>query len=430
MNLSETKKAAAERPGINEAIPLQITARSEGLTSNGKPYIEITVADASGAEKLRIWNNTPAYRVLADFPQMGKGTAIELLARWKVNEFGLNAEEPRIRALTPDEMNALFTGGAAFQRENDADWNALAEVFRAMCAEENPMRPIGLLGCQLLASTEENMRRAAAAHGVHHARRGGLLAHTASMMRVAVALGRCYPEIVPEILQAGVLFHDIGKIFETDYQALGFALEPTMRGALIGHISIGLVMLEKTWEKVNGGELTTLRDHIAHLILSHHGQNEWGSPVEPKTPEAVLLHHIDMMDAGVEKLRNCYREGKPSACPGLVSAVYPMRGDVGLPFRDSAAFARMHVSTLLLIGKAANEEIIVVDHEDIPPVAWYEERFCTALHATGITTEVMDYRTLTRGVLDTAFRRWSELIPLVPGLPALPQSNFCSRTVK
>jgi 3'-5' exoribonuclease len=429
MNLSETKKAAAERPGINEAIHLQITARSEGLTSNGKPYIEITVADASGAEKLRIWNNTPAYRVLADFPQMGKGTAIELLARWKVNEFGLNAEEPRIRALTPDEMNALFTGGAAFQRENDAEWNYLCDVFTKMAAENLPMRPVGLACWHLLETTGENLRRAAAAHGVHHARRGGLLAHTASMMRVARSIGGCYPEVTVEILMAGVLFHDIGKIFETDYQALGFALEPTLRGALLGHIFIGLVMLEKVWDELHEDKFLTLRDHIAHLILSHHGQNEWGSPVEPKTPEAVLLHHIDMIDAGIEKLRNCYREGKPSACPGLVSAVYPMRGDVGRPFNESAAFARMHVSALLMmVPPPPPDEQPRMDLGGILIIGESNEtRFCKALHAAGITTEVMDYRTLTRGVLDTAFRRWSELILLVPGLPALPQSNFCRR---
>lgn len=425
MNLIELKKLAGQTAGFPANIPLQITGRTAGTTAGGKPYIEIAVADASGAEKLRLWQETPAYRVLNDYPQMDKGTAIEVIGRWKVNQWGLNVEEPKIRALDPDEMNALFQGGAAFAEVNDECWEFIHGIFWEMSQSDHPLNPLGVVCMRLLESTEEPLRRAAAAHGVHHARRGGLLEHTASMLRVAVALAPCYPEATPEILYAGVLFHDIGKIFETDYQARGFALEPTLRGTLMGHISVGVTMLAKLWEIVHEEKEAVLRDHVAHLILSHHGQNEWGSPVEPKTPEAVLLHHIDMIDAGVEKLRNCYAQGESTA-PGQVKAVYPMRGDLGLPFKTSAAFARMHISARLWVVQVADENREAGVNHTITR-EWYEEKFCEVLCGAGVTTGRQDYALLTRAVFETAVRRWDELQKLWPDLlsfaPTFPPSK-------
>ena len=176
----------------------------------------------------------------------------------------------------------------------------------------------------------EAFRRAAAAFGNHHARRGGLLEHTSQMLRCAVALAPLYPEVTPDLLYAGVILHDFGKIVETDYPERGFEAQHRCAGELLGHIAIELQMIQRAWEEMHGMQYQTLLTHLLHLILSHHGQNEWGSPVEPKTPEAVLLHQIDMIDSRIEMLRGMVQAGEEKG--GLVKAKWPMKGYVALPF--------------------------------------------------------------------------------------------------
>lgn len=431
MNLAELKKFTTEHPAAAaQAIHVQITGRTPGTTTKAhKPFIDLEIADASASDKIRIWQDTPAYKLLEDFPQMGKGTAIEIVGRWEINDFGLGVKEARIKSLTPAEMNALFTGGAAFTKLNGECWEVIMAVIRPMSESAHPWQPLGLVCLRLLETVEKPFRRAAAAHGVHHARRGGLLEHTASMMRAAVALAPCYPEVSPEIVCAGVLLHDIGKILETDYQAEGFALAPDIQGALIGHISAGILLLHKFWDIVHGddrGANDLLLNHVTHCILAHHGQKEWGSPMEPVTPEAVLLHHIDMIDAGIEKLRNAYRAGTPS-CSGAVRAVYPMKGDVALPFNASADCARMCIRAVLLTipPPPANEPQQAVNYGGILMIGESRETtFCKALHAAGITTEIAGgLESISLAALDTARRRWGELQVIWPDLPSLPRRD-------
>lgn len=417
MNLTELKSAAKTSPGLSAGLHVQITERTDSTTDKGKPYIDVMLADASGAEKVRLWEDSSAFKTLTDFPQLSKGTAVELTAAWKVHsQWGLQAEAPRVRALNADEMNALFSGGAAFTAQNEADWNYIYGFFGQMAKADHPMLPLGLVCMKLLDWSQESFRRAAAAHGVHHARRGGLLAHTCSMLRVAVAICRekddFYPEITPEILYAGILFHDIGKTLETDYQERGFALEPTLRGVLVGHIAMGFCLLVQLWKHVHGEKEELLRDHVAHVILAHHGRQEWGSPLEPATPEAVILHQIDMMDAGIEKMRNAYRAGE-ATCLGAVKAVYPNRGSLGLPYNTSADFARHQVSVALWFWAKSEQSCCVIED--------YEVRFVEVLFAEGIVSERLSYRMLPRPVLDKAIEQWGMLRMHCNGLPALVQ---------
>jgi 3'-5' exoribonuclease len=159
---------------------------------------------------------------------------------------------------------------------------------------------------EILTANETDFRRAAAAFGNHHARRGGLLEHTAQMLRCAVALAPLYPNVHASLLYAGVILHDIGKIRETNYPAQGFVAEHTIPGELLGHIADGVAQVVAAWSKVWGDSGIVMRDHLLHLVLSHHGQNEWGSPVTPKTPEAILLHQIDMIDSRMEMYRQAF----------------------------------------------------------------------------------------------------------------------------
>jgi 3'-5' exoribonuclease len=162
------------------------------------------------------------------------------------------------------------------------------------------------------------------------------------MLRVARALAPLYPEVDADLLSAGVIFHDIGKLWENDTGEKGFGSLPSRRGELLGHISLGLEVANALWREGEGTEGKSwenlspaseeLRDHLLHLIASHHGTKEFGSPVAPKTPEAFLLHHIDNIDAKLEMFRRGYSTSAELA-PGIFERVRPLPQNLIEPLR-------------------------------------------------------------------------------------------------
>jgi 3'-5' exoribonuclease len=141
-------------------------------------------------------------------------------------------------------------------------------------------------------------RRAPAAKSMHHACVGGLLEHVLSLARLCQGLAEHYP-VNRDLLLAGAVLHDVGKIYELSYDG---AFQYTTPGKLIGHIALGLELVR---EKIRAlpdfpAELKML---IEHMILSHHGHLEFGSPVEPSFPEAVLLHYLDDLDSKMAAMR-------------------------------------------------------------------------------------------------------------------------------
>ena len=145
-------------------------------------------------------------------------------------------------------------------------------------------------------------RSAPAAKMLHHAWIGGLLEHVLTLVRVCLATVPFYPEVDSDLLVTGAILHDIGKIRELHWKSsFGYTLE----GQLIGHISIAQGMLQ---EKVRQLEPfpENLRILVEHMILSHHGRYEFGSPKLPMTPEAILLNTLDDLEAKMQTLRNSF----------------------------------------------------------------------------------------------------------------------------
>lgn len=137
---------------------------------------------------------------------------------------------------------------------------------------------------------------APAARNMHHAYIGGLLEHTLSMAKQANFLANHYPFVNRDLLLAGTLLHDMGKVIEYDIsKSFSFSED----GRLVGHITRAVVMVEKAAAELGNFPEDDLR-HLVHLIASHHGTQEWGSPVVPKTLEAILLHQIDLLDSRVQ----------------------------------------------------------------------------------------------------------------------------------
>jgi len=146
-----------------------------------------------------------------------------------------------------------------------------------------------------------------------------------------------YPELNLDLLLAGILFHDCGKLWENQMPENGFNMSYDERGELMGHISIGLELVNSLWRKIsvkNAGAWNDLvpasedvRLHLLHLIGAHHGEPEFGSPVSPKTPEAMALHYIDNLDARLEMFAAGYTTAKPLAAR-IFDRVRPLPGNL------------------------------------------------------------------------------------------------------
>ena len=159
------------------------------------------------------------------------------------------------------------------------------------------------------------------------------------MMRCADAICTAYPSLNRDLLIAGVLVHDCGKLWEMCPSETSFEIPRDLRGELLGHISIGIEVVNALWRKLpleNWKDLTPpseeVRLHLLHLIAAHHGELQFGSPVEPKTPEAIALHFIDNLDARLEMIFSSYQR-LVEVAPGVFERV---RGLNVSPVRSTA----------------------------------------------------------------------------------------------
>lgn len=143
----------------------------------------------------------------------------------------------------------------------------------------------------------------------HHAIKGGLLFHLYSMLRIGKSLAGIYPFINRDLLYAGIILHDIGKINEMVSDENGSVSDYTPEGKLLGHITQEIVALEMVGQEL--GTDTECLMLLKHMILSHHHEPEYGSPKRPMFPEAELLHHIDMIDARMYTMEQAINRVEP-----------------------------------------------------------------------------------------------------------------------
>ena len=145
----------------------------------------------------------------------------------------------------------------------------------------------------------------------HHAIRSGLLYHVLTMLKLGDQISKVYPAVNTDLLFAGIILHDLEKINEMDSSELGIVKEYTLEGNLLGHISLGVKNVDRICDRLNTPE--EKRMLLQHMILSHHYEPEYGSPVKPMFLEAELLHHIDMIDARMFDFTLAVRDLEPGA---------------------------------------------------------------------------------------------------------------------
>jgi 3'-5' exoribonuclease len=333
LTLAELRQVARAQPQ-SYRVRAQIDSRSERTTSQGSLFLELRLADGTETLPWRLFDNSPLW---SQAPQLTRGQWIELSAQWlDTGKYGIEPRAPSYRILSEEEIATLLCGPESTREQQQADW---AEIQHQIDALADPrLRQLCLLFLQRYG---ERFRRTAAARENHHARRGGLVEHVAQMMRAAAALSTAYPHINRDLLLAGVLFHDCGKLWENTYAENSFTMPYQLHGEMLGHISLGLELVNKLWrdlmdtaEAQSWTQLEPASDlvrlHLLHLIGSHHGEYEYGAPVLPKTPEAVLLHHIDNIDAKLEMLRRGYETSK-SLAPGIFEKFRPWRVNIISP---------------------------------------------------------------------------------------------------
>jgi 3'-5' exoribonuclease len=175
-------------------------------------------------------------------------------------------------------------------------WRRLGATLDAHLARPEAKR----LAAAALARHGEALRLHPAAKSIHHAVRGGLLEHTVSMLELAVRIAAHYPELDRDLLLLGVLFHDLGKLFELGAMP---GSDYTAAGRLVGHIVIGRDLVRELAAEIPEFPAALLLQ-LEHLVLSHQGRFEFGSPVQPATAEAIALHAIDDLDSKLAVLRD------------------------------------------------------------------------------------------------------------------------------
>ncbi|MDR1489753.1 MAG: HD domain-containing protein [Desulfovibrio sp.] len=276
--------------GMEVADTFLLSAARQNQSANG-PYWRLEFMDASGSMPGKIWS--PLSRAYTD---LTPGMAVHLRGRVGSYRERLELSIEAMRVLGEEEKAALdlslFLPSAP--RDPDEMFSELRDLAETVLRHE----PWRNLARKLLDDPETGvlLRRAPAAKALHHAYAGGLLEHTLSVVRLCLLLADHYPGLDRQVLFMGALCHDLGKIWELRQDV---AINYTTQGRLIGHINIFAGKLGLFAEKT--GLENELAEHLLHLVLSHHGTHEFGSPRLPATPEALALHYADILDAQLKQ---------------------------------------------------------------------------------------------------------------------------------
>jgi 3'-5' exoribonuclease len=287
---------------------------------SGEPYLALTLGDRSGQLEAKMWDNVE--EVLNVFEQDDFLKIKGLVNKYK-NRFQLTIH--KLRKLGESEIE--FSDYLPKTTKNISElWQTLTEFVASF---QNPHLKSLVQAFMSDPEIAAAYRNAPAAKTLHHAYIGGLLDHVVSLFRSCDLISRNYPLVNRDLLLTGVFLHDIGKIHELAYNR---SFSYTTRGQLLGHMIIELEMLQAKLALVPDfpAELKTL---LEHLIISHHGEYEFGSPKLPMFPEALLLHYMDDLDSKMEAMRAQFEREADLESPWT-----SYNSSLGRPLLNSARF--------------------------------------------------------------------------------------------
>jgi 3'-5' exoribonuclease len=260
-------------------------------TNTGKPYLRMELGDRSGTVEARMWDQ---------FDGMAKDIArddfVKVQARVEIYRNRPQLSLMQIRLAKPEEIDL-----ADFLPHTRCDVEELyKQVLNHAAGMKNPW--LKTLVTKILNEPQiaARYKRAPAAKVMHHAYLGGLLEHVASLCALAKQIAAHYPELDVDLLLTAAMLHDVGKLDELCYErSVGYTTE----GQLLGHIVMELETVAKAMEGIEGFP-AKLKTVVQHVLISHHGQYEFGSPKLPMIREALVFHYLDDLDSKLAAVRS------------------------------------------------------------------------------------------------------------------------------
>ena len=283
-------KAALQDDGAADITQTWTATTDEGtefyLACRDNGYLSIT--DFTGSDEQGTYEPLASWDVGADFTQKARkcgvvetGEGVELC--WGISEYGTHTYTLRYPL------------------------HGLVGAYDA--ADGFTSEPLRLITREMLDRFREKLLYYPAAQRIHHAERGGLLHHTTGMLRLAKAILTQYTWLNADLLLAGVILHDLCKTEEMDSNDMGVVRDYSREGLLLGHLVLGVNRIQEAANELGiSGEPVLL---LQHMMLSHHGEAEFGSPRKPMFPEAEALHWVDLLDARMNEMQTAVQKLKP-----------------------------------------------------------------------------------------------------------------------
>ncbi len=287
------------KPETSVHTTFLVQSKERKIARSGNAYLDLDLRDSSGVIRAKLWD---CDRYTLDF-DVDDVVRVE----GEVEDFQ-GSPQVRVRKIVrcTDEPVNLLDYLPRTTRDPEEMFAALLDRLRRM--PEGPLRAL-LLSVMEDPAINAKFKLAPAATMYHHAYLGGLLEHVLSLVELGDRVCAHYPPLRPDLVLAGLVLHDLGKIEELDFKR-GFHY--STRGQLVGHMAIAL---ETVREKIRAipDFPVSLKDQIEHIILSHHGKLEFGSPKEPMFPEALVVHYLDDLDSKLESMRAQYAADRDRA---------------------------------------------------------------------------------------------------------------------
>lgn len=267
---------------------LLVRSSDQRVGKTGSRYLDMNLTDRTGEINCKVWDDN------AVPPPAGSVVKVRGLVQEYNGRLQLRIE--RIRPVAEnDQVDLSLLVPCAPEKPEDM----LAEIMQTVDRfESEELRNITR---EMLRMAGDKLAWFPAAQRLHHAERSGLLHHTTGMLRTAEHIISAYPFLHGDLLRAGVILHDLSKIQEMKSDEMGNVSDYTRDGLLIGHLVRGVATLHEAAKNVGAkGEMVVL---LEHMIISHHGEAEYGSPRQPMFPEAEALHWIDLLDARMNEMQ-------------------------------------------------------------------------------------------------------------------------------
>lgn len=283
---------------VGEAIDLYLMIKqaTTGVTTKGSPFMTVILQDKSGDLEAKLWDTTEEH-----VKTFRGGTIVKVGG--DIHEYrGKN--QLRIKSIRPAKDNEGVTLADLTPAAEKSKEQLYEELMSFLFEMKNPQ--IQRITRHIVKKHETDFQTYPAATRNHHDYVSGLIDHVVSMLKLGKSIAELYPTLNKDLLYAGIILHDIGKVIELSGP---IGTQYTVEGNLIGHISIMVSEIEKAAVELGiAGEEVML---LQHLVLSHHGKEEWGSPKRPMLKEAEILHYIDNIDAKMNMLNRVMQQTKP-----------------------------------------------------------------------------------------------------------------------